>query len=108
MYLPFAALVIGAALRVLIPYVRTGLEQVAESGSFDNWPVFDWRYLALFILPVVGFGVAFLTVDGLWAVAQSWRFVPTLAMAYVGADISRDVLGTASAIYRTVSKQGIA
>jgi len=92
-----AALLLGAALRVGIPYLRTGLELVAESGSFASWPVFDARYLAMFLLPVLGFTVAFLTVDGLWHAAQEWRFVPTLAMSYAGTDIGRDVVGVAVA-----------
>ena len=99
-YIPFLALVVGAALRVLIPYLRAGLEQVAESGNFSAWPAFDYRYLALFLLPLLEFGVAFLTVAGLWDAAFSWAFVPTVALAYTGADIGRDVVGAAAAVYK--------
>ena len=99
---PFVGLAVGVALRVLVPYVRSGLESVAESGAFTSWPIFDWRYLALFLLPLIEFGVAFLTVDGLWQAAFSWGFVPAVAMAYSGADIGRDVVGAVSAAYRIV------
>ena len=100
MVIPLAALVLGAAMRVLIPYVRAGLEEVAKTGNFSHWPVFDWRYAALFLLPVLEFGIAFLTVDGLWSAAQAWGFVPAVAMAYAGADIGRDVAGAVSAVYK--------
>jgi len=99
-YLPFAALVLATAARVLVPYLRAGLEQVAETGSFADWPVFDWRYLALFLLPLIEFGIAFLTVDGLWAAALSWGFVPAFAMAWAGTDIGREMAGVVSAGYK--------
>ena len=99
-YLPLIGLLVGTLLRVIVPYLRTGLERVAETGNFVDWPVFDWRYLSLFLLPIVEFGVAFLTVQGLWSAAFSWGFVPAVALAYAGADIGRDVVGAASAVYR--------
>ena len=97
MYWPFVGLLLGVVLRVLVPYVRSGLEKVAESGSFNSWPVFDYRYLALVLLPLLEFAIAFLTVPGLWRAAFGWEFIPSVAMAYVGYDISKEIVQTISA-----------
>jgi hypothetical protein len=101
---PIAGLLLGTALRVLVPYVRAGFELVTETGSFADWPTFDWRYLALFAMPVIEFGVAFLTLNGLWNAAQAWEFIPAVSMAYAGADIGREVVGTVAAVYRAASR----
>lgn len=105
-WMPLIGLVVGAALRVGVPYVRAGLEDVAKTGNFKSWPVFDWRYLALFLLPILEFGMAFLTIDGLWEAQFSWGFVSAVAMAWAGTDIGRDVVGIVSSTYQAVGKRG--
>jgi len=100
-------LIVGAVLKVVVPYLRAGLERVAETGTLASWPPFDWRYVAMFLAPILEFSVAFLTVPGLWVASLSWGFIISTAMAYAGTDIAKEVVKGAAAIYR-VSRVGIA
>ena len=61
---------------------------------------FDWRYLAQFLLPVLQFGVAFLTIDGMWDAAMAWQLVPAIALAYTGTDIGKEIVKGGMAIVK--------
>lgn len=96
-------LLIGTALMVFVPYVKTGLQAVAETGNWASFTPFDARYLALFLLPVIGLTVFFLTVPGLWEQAHTWGLVEAISLAYLGVDLSKQVGKAAvavSTIYR--------
>jgi len=87
-------LALGTALRVVVPYLRSYLESAAadpEGGLFAGL-VFDWRYLYMFLAPILEFGVAFLTIDGLWQAAWGWQFIPTVMLAYSGTDLARETI----------------
>ena len=99
-YLPFVGLFVGTLLRVFVPYVREGLQAVAQSGTWRAWPVFDWRYLALFLIPLLEFGVAFVTIEGLFRTALAWGFVQAVMLAYSGADFGKELVQTVTALGR--------
>jgi len=101
-YVAVLGLLLGVALKVLVPYVRVGLEDVAETGSFAMWPVFDWRYLAMFLLPLLEFGVAFLITPGLFAIVASWAFITAVAFGYSGSDIGKEAAKSIVAVYKIV------
>ena len=98
-------LFIGTLVMVLLPYFRTALEAVAESGDIKSWIKPDWRYLALFLLPVLEFGVGFLTVEGLWQQAQTWKFVNGALLGYSGTHLGKELVTGGSAIY-TIAARG--
>lgn len=95
---PIVGLCIGSLLRVFVPYFRSGLEQVAEEGNFDHWPGFDWRYLALVLLPLLEYGVVFLTVDGLWSTALTWGTIYAIQLGWSGSDIGKEVIQVGAAL----------
>jgi len=97
-------LLIGTVLQVIAPWVRHSLEAVAKSGKWEDRLPFDWRYLALFLLPVFEFGVAFVTVEGLWAQAQTWTLVGGSLLAYSGTHLGKELVQGASAVYQITEK----
>ena len=98
-------LLIGTALMVLVPYVKEGLQKVGETGSWKDFTPFDWRYLALFLLPIVSATVGFLTVEGLWEAAHQWGFVQSVSMGYAGVDLAKNVGKVAVALYNIRAKR---
>ena len=97
-------LLIGTILQVISPWIRASLEAVAESGKWESRLPFDWRYMALFLLPVFEFGVAFVTVEGLWAQAQAWTFVGGSLLAYSGTHLGKELIKGAAAVYKIVGQ----
>jgi hypothetical protein len=93
-------LLLGTALMVLIPYLKEGLQSVADTGAWSAFLPFDWRYLALFLLPAIGFSVAFLTIEGLWETAHQWGFVQTVSMGYTGVNLVKEVGKASIALYQ--------
>jgi len=106
LYAGLIGLVVGVILRVIVPYLREGLQEVAETGNFVHWPGFDYRYLAMVLLPLLEYGVAFLTVEGLWQTALSWSFIPAVAMGWAGTDIGKEAVQVVAAGYRVVTGRG--
>jgi len=98
-------LLLGTAMMVLVPYITAGLQTVAETGSFEDFPPFDWRYLALFLIPLVGFGISFLTIEGLWEAAHEWGFIHSVAIGYAGVHLTKEVVVGGAAIYRYTAQQ---
>lgn len=93
MYIALAGLFTGVTLRVVVPYIRAVLEKIAETGKIKPWPLpFNWRYLALFLLPVLEYGVAFLITEGLWETVLSWSFVVATMTAYAGTALGKEVI----------------
>jgi hypothetical protein len=103
-WIPPVGLLIGIVLRVLIPYARESLQAVAKTGTWKSWYPFDWRYLAMVLIPVMEYGVAFLTVQGLWETMFTWEFVPAVALSYTGTDLGKELVQGAAAIYSMVRK----
>jgi len=101
---PVGGLLLGIVLRVLLPYTREGLQTVSKSGTFRAWPTFDWRYLAMVLLPITEYSVALLTVQGLWATMFTWGFVPAVALSYAGTDIGKEITQAAAAVYGMARK----
>lgn len=97
---PFLGLfLIGPALQVLVPYIRKGLELVAETGSLSSWPMPNWAYLAMFLFPILEYGVAFLTIEGLPTVVAGWTLVQAILFAYSGTHFGKEiVLGGAALV----------
>ncbi len=95
---PFAGLILGAVLRTLLPYVTTSLECVAQAESWKAWPPFKPSYLVAFLVALAGFGVTFLTVPGALGGFLRWDFVASVALAYTGQDIGRQIVKVASVL----------
>lgn len=87
-------LVIGSALRFLLPYLIVSFETVAKSGKWSDWPPFEPHYLSAFILNVVGYGVTLATIPGAWASLIAMAPVGIIALAYAGQDLSRKLIKT--------------
>lgn len=90
---------------MVIPYLRAAFATVAESGNFNAWPRFDWRYLALFVLPLIEYAVAFLTIPGLWEATLTWEFIPAVALGWAGTGIGKELLQTGAAVYSIVDQR---
>lgn len=97
-------LFIGAMLRVVVPYVRSGLQEVAQLGNFSHWPEFDWRYLAMVLLPVLEYGIAFVTIEGLWNTAITWGMIYAIQLGWSGSDIGKEIVQIGTAINQIVRK----
>lgn len=102
---PVGGLLLGTVLLVVVPYLRRAFTTVAETGDLKSWPKPDWRYLALFMLPVIEYGVVFLTVPGLWEAALTWEFIPAVALGWAGTGIGKELLQTGNAVYRIIEQR---
>ena len=101
---PFLGLfVFGPALQVAVPYFRKVLETVAQTGQIKPWPLpLDWRYLALFLLPPLEYGVAFAITPGLPGVVVGWSLVEAMAFAYTGSHLGKEIaMGGAAVVKMT-------
>ena len=99
MYGPWWILV-GVLLRILVPYAREGLETVVRLGTFASWPRFDYRYLAMVLLPVLEYGVAFLTIENLWQLSLGWGMIYAIALGWSGIDIGKEVIQAGTALVK--------
>ena len=88
---PFGALVLGCALRYLLPYVTTGLQDVKEAG-WKAWPKFEPKYLSGFALGLVGFLVTFATSQGAVAALIAMPFTAATLLGYSGGEAAREVV----------------
>ena len=104
-YLPLGGLVLGVILRVVVPYLRSGLQAVAEAKTWRVWPAWSWGYGAMVLLPLVEYGVAFLTVPGLWVAMFAWQFIPAVGLGYTSTDLSKELIQGGAAVYRVVEQQ---
>ena len=86
------ALVLGLALRTLLPYVVAGLTVWQESGDWSAWPRFEPKYLASFALAAVGYAVTFATVEGAFESVAGMSFVAIVALAYGSTDVAREAI----------------
>lgn len=102
---PIGGLLVGTLLLVAIPYLRRAFTTVSETGDFKSWPRFDWRYLAMFVLPVIEYSVAFLTVPGLWEAALTWELIPAIALGWAGTGIGKELIQTGTAVYKIVDQR---
>lgn len=87
--LPFAGLLVGCALRTLLPYAITGLELVRDAKTWTAWPRFDASFLSSFTLAVILYSVGLLTIPGAWGWTIKLGFVPAVACAYTGQSLAR-------------------
>lgn len=54
-------LLIGCALRYLLPYVLGGLALI---GKKEPWPAWEWKYMSALIIAAIGYGVSMATSEG--------------------------------------------
>jgi len=92
----FVGALVGAVMRTILPWLISWFEQMAADGQYVR-PVFNVKYLASLALAIIGFGVAFLTLPGLFEAFRTWEFIPAVGLAYSGQDIGRTVLKGANA-----------
>ena len=92
------ALILGCALRTLLPYLTTGLKVVGDSGKWSDWPHFEPAYLSSFALAIILYSVTFLTVPGAWEVVLTTPFVALTGIAYAGQDMIREVIKGVSGV----------
>jgi len=88
--IPFAGLLVGCALRTLLPYVVTGLQSCRDRKDWTCWPRFDASYLSSFALAVIAYGVMLLTIPGAWAWTLELGLVASVACAYTGQSLARE------------------
>jgi hypothetical protein len=103
---PFLGIfVFGPALQVIAPYLRMAFEKIAETGKIKPWPLpLDWRYLAMFLLPPLEYGVAFAITPGLPAVVAKWGIIEAIAFAYAGSHLGKEVVMAGAAVVKMTRK----
>jgi len=89
---PFIGLLIGCALRTLLPYVAAGLEAIRETEDWKAWPKFEPSYLSAFALALIAYVVTMLAVPGAFEQALAMGFVQAVALAYAGQDLARQII----------------
>lgn len=98
------ALLLGCALRTLLPYVTTGLKTIGESGSWGDWPRFEPAYLTSFVLAIIVYAVTFATIPGAWETVLATPFVALTGIAYAGQDVIREIMKGAGGLGSIVRK----
>jgi len=92
-------LVVGSALRYLLPYIMLGLVEV---GLERPWPEWKWKYLSAFALAIIGFAIPMVTMPGFFLQLVSMAPIGLIAFAYAGNEMSREVV---KAIQRLMGKE---
>lgn len=82
-------LVLGSALRYLLPYVMLGLVEV---GLERPWPEWRWKYLSAFALAIIGFGLPMATMPGFFAQLVALPPIGLIGVAFAGNEMARDVV----------------
>jgi len=82
----------GTALRNLWPYLRVGMEKVAEENKWSAWPPFELRYLMLFLISAAELGIALLIFDGFYGTVIGWPLATAALAGYAGTAIANDGL----------------
>jgi len=82
-------LVVGSALRYILPYVIHGLVAVGEG---QKWPKWEWKYLSSFALAIIGFGISLSTQLDFYASLSAEFPIAVIAMAYAGNGMGREVV----------------
>jgi len=83
------ALLLGCALRTLLPYVVRGFQDLQENKP---WPSFEVSYLGALGLAVIAYALALATMPGAFASLLQMGFIQIVALAYAGQDIIRQVI----------------
>jgi len=91
--LSIGALLLGCALRTLLPYVVRGFVDLQDNKP---WPKFEYSYLGALGLAVVAYAVSLVTIPGAFEALLSMGFVQVVALAYAGQDVSRQLIKLAS------------
>jgi len=87
----FGVLALGCALRLLLPYVTTGLQAISD-GGWSKWPPFEAKYLASFALALIGYAVVLLTSDGALSALIGMSFTSAVMIGYTGGDLAREAI----------------
>jgi len=87
-WVAFGALGLGCALRLLLPYLTAGLQAITE-GGWSAWPPFEAKYVASFLLALIGYSVALVTSDAALASLMEMSFTSVVLVGYTGGDLAR-------------------
>jgi len=87
----FGALALGCALRLLLPYITAGLQAISERG-WNAWPPFEAKYVASFLLALIGYGVMLVTSEGALVALQELSFTSAVMIGYTGGDLAREAV----------------
>ena len=90
--LPLLWILAGAVLRFVLPWIIVGLQTVGKEGTWKAWPKFQPIYVTSFLLALLAYGVALLTIPGAWAWLQGQESIPLIGFAYTGSDITRQLI----------------
>jgi len=82
-------LVVGSAMRYLLPYLIVGL---VAKGEGQKWPKWEWRYLSSFLLALIGFGISLATQLDFYTSLVEQFPIAVVAMAYAGNGMGREVI----------------
>ena len=99
-------LLLGCALRFLLPYVIAGLEAISKEGKWSAWPSFKPHYLSAFGLSVIGYAVPILTVPGTLKTLIEMHPASVVAIAYSGQDLGRRVLKRVISVVKAIKTNG--
>jgi len=88
----FGALILGLALRYLLPYITAGLNAIKEAQDWKAWPKFEPKYLVGFALGLIVFLVTFATSQGAVAALVALPFTAAVMLGYSGGDAAREVV----------------
>jgi len=93
-------LMVGSALKYVLPYVIEGLVQV---GLEQPWPKWKWHYLSAFALTIIGFGLPMAITPGFFLQLATMPAIGLIGFAYAGNEMSRVVM---KALERLAKGQG--
>jgi hypothetical protein len=81
-------LVLGCAIRTLLPYLTTWMEKMRDEGEWGILP-FEPKYVATFVLAIVAYGVTLAITEGAAEGLMALTPVAIIALGYTGGDLAR-------------------
>ena len=88
----------GTALRFLWPYLRKGMQIVAEENDIRKFPAPEWKYLMMFIISAAELGLALLLFQGFYQTVVGWELSTAALAGYAATAIGKDGLDAINAV----------
>jgi hypothetical protein len=81
-------LLVGCAMRFILPYILVGFEAVGRENTWKAWPPWEWRYLTSLVLSLIGYGVMMVVIPDTVAKWAAMAPVQVIIFAYAGQDVA--------------------